>query len=77
MKNEKILMSLLSMGSYEFDGLEKLKCISSAITDAVHETSLEEIWVKYQDELADKFERIQDCKKEADKMKFAKWVLNE
>lgn len=56
----------------EYKGIEHLKCISKAITDAVHETDFAPAWEAYKKDLEDAFERMKACKQESSPLETAK-----
>lgn len=47
------------------DVIEKVKCISEAISDAVKETDYEPIWDEYKKELEKLHDKFKACKNEA------------
>lgn len=53
-------------------GVEKIKCITEAITDAVSETDFNKIWEEYRKDLEKLHERVKACKSESSKWEAAK-----
>ncbi|XP_055306902.1 uncharacterized protein LOC129571162 [Sitodiplosis mosellana] len=59
------------------NGVEKVKCITEAIGDAVKETDFNKIWEEYKKDLEQLHERVKACKNLPSKWEAAKCVTKE
>lgn len=71
-EESELFDEFISDNEYDYRGPDNLRCISNAITDAVHETDFARVWEEYRKDLDAAFERIDASKQELNKWESVK-----